>query len=67
MVVTFEDPCNKDLLVSVGSTSLLEKRRPTIPNANTAPRPRTIPYPQPTLRGGAIAIFLYLKKLLAKK
>jgi hypothetical protein len=30
----------------------------TMPRANRAPRPRTTPYPQPSLRGGAIGILL---------
>jgi hypothetical protein len=29
-----------------------------MPNAKRAPKPRTIPYPQPTERGGEIAIFM---------
>ena len=65
MVVTLEDPCDKDLFDFVRYFSILEPGGTlTIPNANTAPRPRTIPYPQPTLKGGAIAIFVFCREFL---
>lgn len=56
MVVPFEDPRNEDLILSAIVCAVLVEKKLTMPNANTAPSPRTIPYPQPTLRGGAIAI-----------
>jgi hypothetical protein len=65
MVVTLEGPCNKDLCGLARCFSILEPGGTlTIPNANTAPRPRTIPYPQPTLKGGAIAIFVFCRNFL---
>ena len=32
----------------------------TMPNAKMAPRPRTMPYPHPTLSGGEIGIFAFV-------
>lgn len=69
MVVAFENPCNQNLgsyqSCHMGECSSEEKWL-TIPNAKTAPRPRTIPYPQPTLRGGAIAILAGIEVTSAK-
>lgn len=62
MVVTFEDPCYEDLeivvslLLKVELGGIGDEEELTMPKANTAPRPRTIPYPQPTFKGGAIGI-----------
>jgi len=69
MVVSFEDPCNENLLPLAHASSMnnkyIERKKLTIPNANTAPKPRTIPYPHPTDNGGAIAILVDLQKLFA--
>jgi hypothetical protein len=55
------------IVVSKELSTCEKRKRLTIPNANTEPRPKTIPYPQPTLRGaGGGAILVELQRLLAK-
>lgn len=56
MVETFEDPRDENLVIVRYMTLMLIIYVLTIPNEKRAPKPRTMPYPQPTLRGGAIGI-----------
>lgn len=60
MVVAFEDPGDEDLVQRVREMICGEywigiwRSVRTMPKAKIAPRPRTMPYPQPRLSGGAI-------------
>lgn len=61
MIISLEDPSDEDLSMSVSeeiNVSAVSLYELTMPRENRAPRPRTTPYPHPTLRGGAIGILL---------
>jgi hypothetical protein len=58
VVIPFEDPGDENLRVSEKRVIVFGWYEQTMPRANKAPRPRTTPYPQPTLRGGAIGILI---------
>ena len=43
MIVSFGGPCYEDLVLQVGARECSGGVKPTMPKANTAPSPKTMP------------------------